>query len=143
MKNWEKYEKELKEFGIENLAVSNGNVCNCKDTKCNCCCFYEDCRDIIKINWLYSEADKPRITKRARKFLELVETGYITRDKYDGIYWFKDKPYRYDAYWGIPAGNNNCFLDLKTINMEKEFNFIDWEDEAWDIEELLKLEVEK
>ena len=145
MKNWEKFEKEIRVIGLTNIAVVNGRVIHCDDVeKCNCCelsAYKDNCLAEL-INWLYSEADKPKVTKRARKLLGLVETGYIARDKGDVICWFKDKPYRYDTYWGMAAGDNNCFLDLKTINMEKEFSFITWEDEPWNVEDLLKLEVE-
>ena len=141
MKNWEKYEEELKKFGFEGFAISNGNVRKCKSTICADCSFNDGACGDEKIRWLYEEANKPKLTKKARKFLELVETGYIARDKGNVICWFKNKPYRYDTYWGVAAGDNNCFLDLKTINTEKEFDFITWDSEPWNVGDLLKLEV--
>lgn len=66
MKNWEKYEKEIKELGIDNFAVTEtGEVKECNDTRCHECKF-SDTDDVseyscskVQINWLYEEYKEP------------------------------------------------------------------------------------
>lgn len=42
MKNWEKYEQEVKKIGIGNLAISNGAPANCKYIPdCSLCDFFK------------------------------------------------------------------------------------------------------
>ena len=59
MKNWEKYEEEIKAVDY-NLAVVNGKATRCRDTACSDCKFDHDGKDCDakRMKWLYEEADE-------------------------------------------------------------------------------------
>lgn len=59
MKNFEKYEEEIKAVGYS-LAVVNGKVTRCRNTACSDCEFDHDCIDCDakRMKWLYEEADE-------------------------------------------------------------------------------------
>ena len=110
------------------------------DTKCD---FHNtpDC-DVAMIKWLYSEHKvQPKLTKKERQFCELVETGYISRDKDGALFWFDSKPIKGMYIWSN-AGKSWSLSNF--INKKFNFHFITWDDkEPWSVEDLLKLEVEE
>lgn len=59
MKNWEKWEKEIKEYGVHHISLKNDKIVSCRD--CDLCQFSsqhnngEPCGKTIA-NWLYKEA---------------------------------------------------------------------------------------
>ncbi len=58
MKNWEKYEKEIKALGIGNLAVDkNGKIGDCREMECEKCIGYKNGCDNAFTKWLYQEAE--------------------------------------------------------------------------------------
>lgn len=62
MKNWEKYEKEIKELGLAHIAVTkNGKMKMC-NKECDDCIFNENenthCSDSF-LDWLYEEYKEP------------------------------------------------------------------------------------
>lgn len=58
MKNWEKYEKEIKALGIGNLAVDkNGKIGDCGEMECEKCIGYKNGCDNAFTEWLYQEAE--------------------------------------------------------------------------------------
>ena len=62
MKNWEKYEKEIKEIGATSLAVDKtGKIKHCLGIECEDCIGNEDsCEDSCDkaiTKWLYQEAE--------------------------------------------------------------------------------------
>ena len=58
MKNWEKYEEELREIGVTDFSVVNGEVKSCALTNCGECLFNSTtCEDEIT-DWLYNDVDK-------------------------------------------------------------------------------------
>lgn len=128
MTNFEKYKDEILDI-IKNgwiKVTKDGKMTVCS-SKCEDCAFYYNnvggCRNAF-IKWLYAET-KPTLTAKERAFCEIIQGGYITREK-DGklFYWY---------------GISIC-IEIESFN----FPFITWEDEKpWSIEELLKLEVEK
>lgn len=68
MKNWEKYEEEIKAFGINSFAMTkNGEAVECsnKILSCDSCAFGKN--EILrscykkKIDWLYKEYEEPKI----------------------------------------------------------------------------------
>ncbi len=61
MKNWDKYEKEIRGIISKNgsLAVKDGKPASCKDIKCSECIGMKisNCEGKI-FDWLYTEVDK-------------------------------------------------------------------------------------
>lgn len=64
MKNWEKYEEEIKGLGINNFAVTEkGKVIECLEVGCHKCRFREkekNCNEELT-NWLYEEYEEPEV----------------------------------------------------------------------------------
>lgn len=61
MKNWEKYEKEIRSIVSKNgsLAVKNNKPASCRDTECSECIAMKISNCDGKIfDWLYTEVDK-------------------------------------------------------------------------------------
>ena len=59
MKNWEKYEKEIKAIGIFNLKITkDGRVVKCENESCSDCIFNDgpDCIHEMSY-WLYKDAE--------------------------------------------------------------------------------------
>ena len=138
MINFEKFKDEILET-IEqgdNIAFKNGVITPCSTTNCMECEFYtgNGCNKKF-IKWLYAEA-KPTLTAKERAFCEIVNEGYIARDKDGELYIYANEPPKRKEQW--------C-SDVDFIPLNNEyFSFIIWEDEKpWSIEELLKLEVEE
>ena len=58
MKNWEKYEKEIKKIGIGNIAADkNGKIGDCRKMSCKKCTGYKNGCDNAFAEWLYQEAE--------------------------------------------------------------------------------------
>lgn len=58
MKNWEKYEKEIKKIGIGNIAITKkGKLSDCRDTHCKECIGDKNGCDYAFTEWLYQEAE--------------------------------------------------------------------------------------
>ncbi|MGF6375027.1 hypothetical protein M2140_000061 [Clostridiales Family XIII bacterium PM5-7] len=153
MLNIEKYKEEIREIGIDDIAVDEktGAVVGCGTIDCCECAFGLDEIDIDMCNedtldWLTSEyVEKPKLTKRERAFCEFAETGWIMRrDSLDHPWFFpKHKPHR-DEYnnWRYSLNGASCLNDIIDTT-DKLFPFIIWKDEEpWSVEELLKLEIE-
>lgn len=156
MNKFEKYFEELK--NIKGKVV----IINDKPKECT---LFTDCNDCIRkisnmsvltgmcsskrlIKWLAEEyvesVESVTLNKKERMFCELVETGYIARDKDGKIYWYKAIPNKricdwYDSITQVHISFE--FIDEYSENLK--FDFIKWEDEKpWSVEDLLKLEVE-
>lgn len=133
------------------IAVVDGRPVSCIGADCSECelsgCAPHDCLSKRKA-WLNAEhIEKPKLTKKERQFCELVETGWIARDKDGKSYYATQKPYKSESSlynpgeWVVPGGHN--YTKLRDICGYKTFSFITWDDkEPWSVEELLKLEVE-
>lgn len=77
MKNWEKYEEEIKAVDYS-LAVVNGKATQCIDTACSDCKFDHDGIDCeaTMMKWLYEDADEgiqPIDTAKEYTMDDLVE----------------------------------------------------------------------
>lgn len=132
MKNWEKYEKEIKELGLNDFAIerNTNKVYKCGGIGCGECKFYrrgEPCGQKVA-RWLYEDYEElhPTLTKEEKDFVEaFVYTDYyITRDAKEEL-WL-----------------NGEIIQLK---LRKElFPFITWESgKAWSIAKLQELEVKE
>lgn len=64
MKNWEKYEEEIKAIGIDDFAITeDGEVNECLSMNCSECEFQRlrrKCNE-SRINWLYKEYEEPKV----------------------------------------------------------------------------------
>ena len=131
MKNREKFAKE-----ILDIACSGGTIAIDKSGN------LVDCRELIP-KWCESEyVEKPTITSREKKFLNMLlpKSKYIARDENDKLYVYTEKPKRVIGYWGCPDGSYQISADI----FGNMFDFIKWEDEEpWRIEDLKKLECEE
>lgn len=58
MKNWEKYEEEIKKIGVGNMAIDkNGKIGHCVAMACRKCIGYKNGCDRTITEWLYQEAE--------------------------------------------------------------------------------------
>ena len=94
-----------------------------------------------KIEWLLAEhKEQPTITSNEKKFLEILDFEYITRDKTGALCGHEKKPVKDKCIW-LENGKVWSFIynnDFKNV----KFDFVQWEDdEPWAVEDLLKLEV--
>lgn len=139
--NFEHYKDEILEIVEQGhiVAKEKGNLCKCCG-QCTKCDFSGGCTKNTTL-WLYSEY-KPqyKLTKKERLFCELVETGWIARDKDGRCRWyFEKKLFKTNEYW-----HNNSIYQVEMHKLPCEFPFIKWQDaEPWSVEDLLKLEVEE
>lgn len=145
MKNWEKYEKEIKEVGLDAFAMlkKSGEIAECAAIGCSECRFCipgEKC-GVVVARWLYEDYEEPnpKLTIAEMIIVQAFYENnyYIARDK-DGLLWIYDfKPVQYNSEWDSE--------DDSTLRLDgKLFPFITWESgKAWSIEELRELEVKE
>lgn len=151
MKNFEFFEKEIKsifDLGGE-LAVINGKPMACSEAKCKDCLLKDNpsafCSEKSMVNWLYQEhVEAPKINKKTKFLLEILETGWISRDADGDLYWSKEKPIKnfIGGFWDFEEEIFHSWEIDAVEEMFFTFNFIKWEDEEpRKVEDLLKLEV--
>ena len=156
MTNFEAYEEKIKSILAQNtsIAMVDGEIVECRGKSCIECKFspmYEQDEEpergcgTIMIRWLYEEY-KPvkKLTKKERKFCEMLERGWFARDSNGTLYYYTNKPYKIDVYWNynmiLGSVNTSTILNPNTF---PHFNFISWDDEEpYSIEELLTWEAE-
>ena len=143
MTNFEFWKDRLAEItgrggAVANVAIENDRPVRCSEIHdCKKCDRCGKCTEGQLIKWLLEEnIEKPKLTKKERMFCELVETGWIARDKNGSIWWNDKRPTKQVRTW---SGARNVFH----VGAITKFSFIKWEDEEpWSVEDLLKLEVE-
>lgn len=150
MKNFEKFEKEIMRIAScgSSVAVVKGVPQHCNKTDCKDCDFH-GCRSCVhrRFQWFYEEyKERPKLTKKERKFCELLEGKdiWMVRNKIGTLYIYTIRPVKGCDDWS--ASGYFCTVRYYGIFdvLETEFKFIQWEDEEpWSIENLLKLEVEE
>lgn len=139
MTNFEKYKDEILKLldkNIDEIGIlkTTGEPKNCYCINCTDCWFCnKDCR-LGFIKWLYQEY-KEKLTKVERGFCEILQKGYIARDKNGNLF----------VYDGLPRKGEFSWMDSMCRKINNNFfPFISWEsDKIWSIEDLLKLEVEE
>ena len=149
MKNKEKFSKEIFDIACRGdsiaITVANNEIVPCGSIECDKCIFkvkeYEECSNKIK-KWCESEyVDKPKLTSKEKKFLDLLlpKYNYIARDYNTGkLYLYKDKPFKYRTQSWISQPKDFAY----ELPFDVEFDFIRWTDEEpWSIKNLKKLEV--
>lgn len=157
MTNYEFYKEEIEMRYREctPFALTKQNcIASCKIIDCEECVFscYNNpetrglrCGD-RKMMWAVQEhVEKPKLTKKERKFCELFEGKniWLAKGNRDGErdlvpYIFTSKPERKTSSWYgymLSTASMRKFCDIN-------FSFIKWEDEPWHINDLLALEVE-
>ena len=134
MKNWEKYESELKEIGTTfGVSRHSGILYECEvDIACYSCIFANEhsgkrACSIRRMEWLYSDykEPQPKLTKEERAIIDAFDyTDYCIRRNVAGELWL--------------------YAEASQLALKKElFPFITWEsNKAWSIAELKELEVE-
>ena len=92
-----------------------------------------------RLKWLMSEyKEEPVLTRNEKAFVELIEYGWIARDKSGDLSWYSEKPYKSNSWWLHKVE----FEDTVEIRADA-FPFIMWEDEEpWTTDELRKLKVQ-
>lgn len=152
MTNFEYWKDKILEIvGQGKFGVKEDTPVACSYLSCADCAFISDPKCVRKrFEWLYSEhIKKPKLTKKERQFCELVETGWIARDKNGGLRWWRkrNKPEKFlDLLEWL---NGEKFIDMSYMwdtlfQTDILFSFVKWEDsEPWSVEDLLKLEVEE
>lgn len=150
MTNYEKYEQEIKEIILKGggIACVGGTPAMCQDTKCGECDFNSSCRACFneRKNWLNAEYKEPiTLTEREHAFCVAVGRGWIARDKNGALYIYTDKPRRNNSVdgWCLPTENNWNKIYGISNKFIPEFNLIQWSDEPYSIEELLKMPVKE
>lgn len=135
MKNFEKYEKEIKEIVNQNklIAVVNNKPCVCEG-KCIGCKFDKSKGDmrgcIVKaFEWLYEEYKEPiklsRLEFELLKCLKGEKLEYLARDKCKVyVHAYGTKPQKGNLGW-FTETRVCCCMSL----FSNCFKFIKWEDE--------------
>lgn len=84
MKNIEKYEEELKEYGTQFAITKEGVLVSCDEVDC-LACLYKDSNCIIKkMEWLSQEYKEPILTDKEKAYLKNV-----IEPKKDDITWIR------------------------------------------------------
>lgn len=140
MTNFEKYKDEILLLAKNNrgFAFHMNKITDCKFSGCKNCIFTGACI-ANRIKWLYEEYQEPapKLTKAEKGFCEILDDGYIARDKNGELYLYNNPPHVTETDWRADYGH--C-MRLCT----KFFPFITWESgKVWGINELLALEVEE
>lgn len=149
MKNWEKYEKQIKGNGLTHIAVTkNGKMKMC-NKECDDCIFNNNenthCSDSF-LDWLYEEykGTMPTLTKDDKIVCEALSLyagseTYIARDYTNLLFIHFSKPVKSeeDEWW---TSSSNKAMQPLAIE-PRFFKFISWDDEEpWLLDDLLKLE---
>lgn len=144
MTNFEYWKEKILGITEEgcDVALVDGVPERCAGTPCEKCGFSREC-DKDRMHWFYAEhKEKPTLTKKERMFCELVETGWIVRDKDGDLRYFVNKPVKTQYIYWCPTFPGEQSRWINWLNAS--FDFIRWEDqEPWSVEELLKLDVKK
>lgn len=154
MKNKEKFSKEIFDIACKGdsiaVTIANNEIVPCENIECEKCIFkvkeYEECSDKIK-KWCESEyIERPTLTSKEKKFLDLLlpKYKYIARDYNTGkLSLYKNKPFKYRTRSWISQPKDFAYeLQYACEPFGVEFDFIRWMDEEpWSIEDLKKLEV--
>lgn len=142
MTNFEKYKDEIIKIFYEKgtpiaREKNTGRIVCCDDISCVQCQFTLGNCVVNMFEWMLKEYQEPvpKLTKAEKGFCEILDDGYIARDKNGDLYLYNNPPYVTETDW------RECGHCTKLCS--NFFPFITWEsNKAWSIEDLLKLEVE-
>jgi hypothetical protein len=133
MKNWEFYEKELKEYNLS-FAMKDNKIYSCRELDCPECAFYRpkcSCNELT-MKWLYQEHKEPIVlTDDEKSLCKLLGRGWIARDNDDdNLYWYEIKPKKknFSAWLALSR------MCIGMVFPQCKFEFIKWEDEEpWEV----------
>jgi hypothetical protein len=138
--NFQHFEKEIREIGLQNLAVKKGTPIHCEDIGCRECDFHMkagECGHQLA-DWLYAEyKEDTRTTTQEHCFLLAIERGFIVRDNHNNLYWYENSPSKIDGVWEDNGG------DVVKLNFITNLQFPFIKDEMWSVERLIELEVKE
>lgn len=99
MKNYEKYDKEIKEILSQgaDVALVKGKIKKCSESDCFSCAFdFEDNEPSCKLgfyNWLFEEyIEPPKLTKRQHAFCEVFPNMWLAKSISSGAVLYNEKP---------------------------------------------------
>ena len=129
MKNWEKYETEITELGLEAFALNkSGEIVDCAVIDCDNCRFYrsEGKCGIVSAKWLYEEykEPKPKLTKEDFILLNSLEYPMgmtIRRDAEGELYlstYVISVGLKKHMFSFIPPGQEYEVTELKELEVE-------------------------
>lgn len=137
--NMEHYRNEILEIAKHKLAfgLKNGKLIYCTNANCDLCDFDKPSSPcgLLRTLWLMKDYKESIVlTAKEKCFLEIVETGWLTRDIDGEIKSHTSKPRKLETCWTSVTDD----FGVRTFNKEL-FSFITWEDEEpWSVEELMK-----
>lgn len=146
MTNFEKYKDEITQLANEHkrIAFVNGKIVSCSEiddcTICKFCSPKDSCNFLI-VKWLCEEYIEPiKLTRKQRKFLEFLETGWIVRYESGKLGWYAEKPMWDGFVWVNKPSAPILVIDTQIV----DFPFIESENkEPFSVEKMLTLEVEE
>lgn len=78
MLNIEKYENELRKYGVYFALTKEGSLVDCKDIHCVDCAFNIGCT-IKRMNWLLEEYKEPILTEEEKEFIKTIISSFKER----------------------------------------------------------------
>lgn len=134
MKNWEKYEEELKSVGTTSFGITHYDkkVLNCGDMHCSGCIFNKDnlwgdsrlC-GYDKMRWLFKdyEEPQPKLTKKEKAFVDAISNSalQIRRNREGELYLdigIASVSLNPDMFPFIDCGWFRSISDLKKLEVE-------------------------
>lgn len=135
MKNWEKYEEELKSVGTTSFGITHYDkkVLNCDDMHCSGCIFNKDnlwgdsrlC-GYDKMRWLFKdyEEPQPKLTKKEKAFVDAISNSalQIRRNREGELYLdigIASVSLNPDMFPFIDCGWFRSISDLKKLEVEE------------------------
>ena len=79
MKNIEKYEKELRKYGVLFALTKEGKLASCVNVLCLNCVFCNSC-SIKRMNWLLQEYKEPILNEEGKEFLKQLIAPFISNE---------------------------------------------------------------
>lgn len=143
MKNYEKYEKEIKRifYDAKDIAFKNGNIVICEEIECEECEFNvagEPCK-LTRFEWMISDyvepPEHPTLTPEEIRFCEVLPDYWLARDSDDTLWLFADKPYRASDRWDLIGSTP---IEINTEKVKVDFKFISWQTDAYNTSELTR-----
>lgn len=148
MTNFERYFSEIKEivFSGKRIAKDDSGIKACKGfPSCIGCDFLSESATVhcsaLCMQWMCEEYIEPiKLTRKQRKFLEFIETGWIVRYESGKLGWYAEKPMWDGFVWVNKPFAPILVIDTKIV----DFPFIESENkEPFSVEKMLTLEVEE